>query len=209
MTSTVLPAQPASGHAPRIPPVRRRGSTRLLLLGVVLAVLGALSGVVLLQVSSQREPVVVMATTVPFGQTVAREHLREVALAADSGLTTVPWTEVDSVVGRIATTDLLAGQAVTPDAVTTTRLPTAGNAVVGVSVQPGRLPVTPLQVRDEVLVVAIDDPGVPQRATVLRVGEPDAAGRRTVDLLVDEGVGVELARISAEDRAVLVHVAGR
>jgi hypothetical protein len=209
MTSTVLPTQPATGRVPVSAPVRRRRSSRLLLVGVVLAVLGALGGVVLYQVSGQREPVVVMATTVPFGQVVERADVREVPLAAEAGLATVPWRDVDSVVGRVAATDLLAGQAITPDSVVVAGPPVAGDAVVGVSLGPGRLPVTPLSVRDQVLVVAVGDPGVPTRATVLRVGEPDAAGKRTVDVLVDESAAVALARVSADDRAVLVHVAGR
>lgn len=209
MTSTVLPTQPATGRAPVSAPVRRRRSSRLLLVGVVLAVLGALGGVVLYQVSGQREPVVVMATTVPFGQVVERADVREVPLAAEAGLVTVPWGDVDSVIGRVAATDLLAGQAITPESVVVAGPPAIGDAVVGVSLGPGRLPVTPLSVRDQVLVVAVGDPRVPTRATVLRVGEPDAAGKRTVDVLVDESAAVELARVSADDRAVLVHVAGR
>jgi hypothetical protein len=209
MTSTVLPTQPARGRPTATPPVRRRRSSRLLLLGVVLAVLGALLGVVLFQVVSQREPVVALAATVPFGQPVDREDLREIALSSDNDLATVPWNEVDSVVGQIAVTDLLAGSVLSPDAVSPIDPPGAGEAVAGVAVGPGRLPVTPLNPRDEVLVVTADGIGAPIRATVLWVGEPDPTGRRTVDLLVNESVGVDLARISAEDRAVLVHVAGR
>src|SRR5687767_8647993 len=124
MTSTVLRAQPATGRAAP-PPVRRRRSPRLLLLGVVLAVLGALLGVVLYQVGTQREPVVVMARTVPFGETVTQDDLRSVSLGADGGVATVPWSDVGSVVGQIARTDLLEGSAITPDAVSGEAPPTA------------------------------------------------------------------------------------
>lgn len=209
MTSTAPPTHPARGHPAAAPPVRRRRSSRLLLLGVVLAVLGALLGVLLFQITAQRESVIAMAATVPFGQVITRDNLREVAVSVDDGLATIPWSDVESVVGQIAATDLLAGSAVTPDAVSPGGPPETGDAVVGVAVGPGRLPVTPLHVRDEVLVVDVDGVGAPWRATVLRVGDPDVAGERTVDLLVNESVGVELARIAAADRAVLVHVAGR
>jgi hypothetical protein len=209
MTSTALPTHPARGHPVAAPPVRRRRSSRLLLLGVVLAVLGALLGVLLLQMTAQRESVIAVAATVPFGQAISRENLREVAVSVDNGLTTIPWSDVDSVVGQIAATDLLAGSTLTPDGMSPGGPPAAGDAVVGVAVGPGRLPVTPLHVRDEVLVVEVDGVGAPLRATVLRMGEPDIVGKRTVDLLVNESVGVELARIAAADRAVLVHVARR
>jgi hypothetical protein len=208
MTSTAVPVQPAAGRAPR-PPVRRRRSSRRLLLGVVLTVLGALLAVAAYQLSVQRESVVAMARPVLFGQTVTRDDVQEIALPSDTGLSTVPWSTVDSVVGRVATTDLLAGQAITPDAVSQAIPPGRGEAVVGVAVGPGRAPTTPLAPRDEVVVVAVDDPRPPQRATVLRVGEPDASGKRTIDLLVAEGVAPDLARLSADDRAVIVHVGGR
>lgn len=207
MTST-LPSQITNGLAPPRP-LRRRRSSRLLLLGVVLAVLGALLGVVVYREGAQRVPVVAMARSVPFGQVVTRDDVREIPLPADTGLATVAWSNVASVIGRVAVTDLLAGQAITPDAVVSERPPAAGDAVVGVSVGPGRVPLTPLGVRDEVLVSGIGDNAAPQRATVLRVGEPDASGKRTVDLLVGEAVAVDLGRMSAEDRAVLVLVARR
>lgn len=189
--------------------IRRRRPSRLLLIGVVLAVVGALAGVMTYRQADSRVAVVAVAKAIPFGQTINRDDVREVLLPVDTGLATVPWSEVASIIGRIAATDLLAGQAITPDAVTAARPPDAGNAVVGIAVGPGRAPVTPLIPRDEVLVVGMTESGTPLRGTVLRAGEPDSAGRRTVDLIVAENSAAEFARASASEHAAIVLVARR
>jgi hypothetical protein len=192
-----------------VQPLRRRGLSRWLLVGVVLAGVGALMAAFVYVQAAGRVSIVAMARPVPFGQVVGRDDVRELALPADTGLATVPWSDVDSVVGRTAATDLLAGQAVAPGSVAGDRPPRKGEAVVGVSLGPGRIPLTPLAVRDEVLVVGVGDATAPMRATVLRAGDPDLSGRRIVDLLVDERVADELARASADNRAALVLVGRR
>lgn len=182
---------------------------RLLLLGVVLAVLGVLAGVVVYRQANSRVGIVVAARTVAFGHVVSREDLREVALPAGTGLATIAWSDVDSVIGRTAATDLLTGLPVAPEGVTSAGPPQAGFAVVGIAVGRGHAPGTPLVPRDQVLVVGISAAAAATPATVLRAGEPDAAGKRTVDLIVPEAVAADLVRASADDRAALVLVARR
>jgi hypothetical protein len=150
------------------------------------------------------------------------EDLRAATLPTDSGLAAMPWTAVDSVVGRTAGTDLLPGQVLTAAAVVNAAPPAAGEALIGVAVKPGQLPGAGLSPRDEVLVVATEvtpsgtsggaDAGArpePIRATVLRTGEVDAAGQRTVDLLVPETAAAEVAGLAASGQVVLVLVARR
>jgi hypothetical protein len=145
---------------------------------------------------------------VPYGQRVVEADLREIRLPADTGLATVAWADVRSVLGQVASTDLRPGQTLTRDAVGAQPVPAAGEAVVGVSVQAGQLPVMPLDVQDEVLVVGGKDPAAPSvRAAVLGVGTTDVSGHRTVDLLVSEGVAAQVARATASGDAVLVLVA--
>lgn len=189
-------------------PVRRRRSSRLLLLAVVLAILGGLAGVVAYRAATAQVSVVAVARAVPFGQSIQPADLRELRLPADAELATVSWDDVDRVVGRVAATDLAADTALSPAAVTDAGPPRAGDAVVGLSLAPGRAPALPLSVRDEVLVIT-PDAASPIRATVLRPGSPDGSGRLVVDLLVSDGLAVDLARAAVDDRAVLVLVAGR
>ncbi len=195
-----------------VPTLRRRRPSRLLLLGIVLAVLGALLGVYLYVTADNRTAVVAVARPVAYGQMIASDDLREVLLPPDTGLATVAWDEVDRVIGRRAGTDLRPGQTVTPDAVTGVVVPPAGEAVVGLPVAAGQLPVTPLIARDNVLVVGGKDAvggsaGEPVRAVVLDVGDVDVSGHRTVDLLVPEGDAVTVARDAAAGGSVLVLVA--
>lgn len=200
-TATASPATASTV----VPPLRRRGSSRLLLLGVVLAALGALLGAYAFRELGQRSGVVALARPVAFGEVIDRADLREAALPNDTGLSVVAWDQVDSVIGRTAGTDLFAGQPLPPEAVAQTRVPRAGEAVVGMAAEPGRLPATALAVRDQVLVVG-ESAQPPIRASVLRVGQVDASGRRTVDLLVAEVAAVELARAVTADGSVLVLV---
>jgi len=183
---------------------RRRRSTRLLLLGTVLVVLGVLSGAFAFRSAVGREGMVAVARPVANGAVVAAEDVREVLLPSASGLTGVPWSEAGSVVGRFAAVDLLPGQVVTPESVTTDRVPRPGEAVVGLSVDPGRVPSGDLARRDPVLIVI--EPGPPVRALVVRSGPPGANGRRDVDVLVSESDAVRLAAASAAGLTTVVAV---
>lgn len=191
-----------SGSRPSLP---RRRSSRRLLLAVVLAVLGALLAGFAYRTAVVREGAVALVNELPYGAVVEPGDVREVQLPPDTGLAAVPWSDVEDVVGLLAATDLRAGQIVTADSVTAERAPAPGEAVVGLSLEPGRLPATILAPRDEVLVV-LGAGTPPQQARVVRSGEADVAGRRTVDVLVDQSDAEELALASVEGRVAIVLV---
>jgi hypothetical protein len=192
---------------PRAPGTRRR--SRPLLIGAFCVVLGAVVGWLVLTRVAGGVPVVATVRAVPFGTTIAAADLREVTLPAGSTLRAVGWDQRQTVIGLLTTTDLVADQLLSPEAVGVARGPRAGTAVLGMPVGPGRLPAAGLTARDEVLVLRPDAPDVPVRATVLGVGDPDAAGRRTVDLLVPESAIGAVAAAASDERTLLVLVAGR
>jgi SAF domain len=204
MTRTMSPPATELG-APQ--PSRRRGS-RLMMLGVLLAVIGGGLGWFAYTQATAGITVVAVARRVPYGATVAEADLRAVTVPAASTLRTVAWADHGAVVGRIAATDLLPDTILSPDAVGTGRLPRPGEAIVGVAVGPGHLPASGLAVHDTVLVVRADATVGPLRASVLAVGDPDTSGRRTVDLVVPESAAEALARAGGDDRTALVLVAG-
>ena len=171
----------------------------MLLLGVALAVVSALLATYLYTLAVSREGVVVAARELPFGTTIQLSDLREVALPPDTGLATVLWEHVGSLVGQVADTDIRPGQALTADSVSAERSPAPGEAVVGLSLAPGRVPATPLTAGDGVLVVLGDGGGV-SRAVVLQGGELDATGRRSLDVVVAQADAAQLAAAAAEDR---------
>jgi hypothetical protein len=209
MTATALPPARADDRIVRTTPRRRRRS-RLLLVGVLLAILGAVGGALVVGQVGRREPVVAVARPVAFGQTVSTLDLRSVLLPPNSELASVPWEHTGELVGQVAVTDLKPGQLLTPDSVSGVRPPAPGLAVVGVAVEPGRAPATPLTPRDRVLVVDVGETaGAGWDAVVLRANPGDSGGPTVVDLLVDGGDAPAVARLAAADRAVLVLVAGR
>lgn len=202
MTATVARTQErVDAASPR--PLRRRRSSRRLLLAVTLGLVGALLGAFAYRGAVVREGVVVMARPLPFGSVVQLSDLREIELPLGSGLASVAWDDVGTVVGQLAATDLRAGQTLTPDSVTPDRVPAPGEAVVGLSVEAGRVPSTALAPRDEVLVIT-GTGSPPIRATVVRAGDVDVSGRRSVDVLVPQADAEELALASVDDRVAIV-----
>ena len=204
MTATTPRADVRPASVPR--PLARRRSSRRLLLAVVLGIVGALLAAYAYRLAVARDGVVALARPLPFGSVVQQSDLRQVQLPADTGLATIGWTDVGSVVGQLAATDLRAGQVLTPDSVTIDRTPMPGEAVVGLSVEPGRAPATTLSPRDEVLVV-IAGGAPPRRASVVRAGDPDVSGARVVDVVVPQADAEELALASVDGRVALVLVA--
>lgn len=187
------------------PPLRRRRSSRLLLLAVILAVLGALAGAYAYTAATGRVGVVTLGRALPVGATVALTDLREVRLPGDTGLSTIAWEEVGTVIGRVTTTELSAGQIVTPDSVTAVQVPASGEAVVGISVEDGRAPVSEMSPGDQVLVIT--GAGRPsRRASVVSAGPPDVSGRRGIDVLIRQADAEELALAAIEDRVAIVLV---
>lgn len=203
MTTTAVSR--SADVAPAAPALPRRRSSRRLLIAVVLGVVGALLAVYAYRTAVTRDGVVAVARPLPAGSVVQPTDLREVLLPPDSGLATVAWREVDSVIGMIVASELRSGQVLTPDSVTAERIPAPGDAVVGLSLEAGRMPATALEPREDVLVVATGG-APPRRAVIVRSGEADLSGRRTVDVLVPQADAEELAVASAEGRVVLVLV---
>ena len=139
--------------------------------------------------------------------------MQPVEIPAGSTLRVTAWSDLQAVVGQVATTDLPPGALVPPDAVGAARRPARGEAIVGLPIGAGRLPVSGLLPRD---VVEIVQPATAQtvqtgstglRATVLAIGDPDAAGRRTVDLIVPDTAVDDVAAAAGNDNTLLVLVA--
>ncbi len=199
-----VPAQPAPAGA--LPGPRRRRQPKFIALAVVLVLLGGLGAVYLVSALGQQVSVVAVAAQVTYGDPITREDLVEAQMMADPALQPVPWSDVDSIVGMFAATDLLPGSLLTREQVTGDQLPPDGMQLVGVGVPAEQLPATPLLARDQVLLVPVvpaDGGAAPEgqpnpiEATVIRVGPVGVAGTRVVDVLVDDSDGPTVAGLSA------------
>ena len=202
--TTDRPSTPSAG-------VFGRGRSRMTMVGVLLAIVGGLVVWFAYAQATQGVEVVATARHIAYGARITEADVRPVEIPAGSTLRVTAWSDLQTVVGQVATTDLAPDALVAPDAVGAARLPARGEAIVGLPIGAGRLPVSGLLPRD---VVEIVQPSAAQtgstglRATVLAIGDPDAAGRRTVDLIVPDTAVDDVAAAAGNDNTLLVLVAG-
>ena len=210
--TTDRPSTPSTSSAN----VFGRGRSRMTMVGVLLAIVGGLVVWFAYAQATQGVEVVATARHIAYGARITEADVRPVEIPAGSTLRVTAWSDLQTVVGQVATTDLPPGALVPPDAVGAARRPARGEAIVGLPIGAGRLPVSGLLPRD---VVEIVQPAAAQtgptvqtgstglRATVLAIGDPDAAGRRTVDLIVPDTAVEEVAAAAGNDNILLVLVA--
>ena len=188
----------------------------MLALMVVLMVVSALAAWFFVQKSTERVAVVGVARDVAWGQPVQMSDLVAVELVPDPSLNPISWDQRSTLVGQLAATDLQAGTLLTARSVTDVEIPSTGQALVGIQVKSGQVPVTPLSPQDRVLLVpagqqaspsrAAATDGKPVQAEVYTVGATDANGTRTVDVLVPEAAAAQAAADAAAGRLAIVLV---
>ncbi len=204
--------------APVLPPPKRRKRPALLAAGIILVVAGGLSAYALASSMSTRTAVVVAASDIAWGETIAVGDLASAQVAADPVLARIPWTDRATVIGQRAGTDIHHGSLIGPADLMTGQIPPVGQALVGVAVKPGQLPATPLTPGQRIIVTrnTADTHAAPEAAApmavdavVLTVGDVDAGGARTVDVLVAQDDATALTQWSAAGAASIVVVPGR
>src|SRR6478736_1510377 len=186
----------------------------MLALMVLLMVVSALAAWFFVQKSTERVAVVGVAHDVAWGQEVQASDLVAVEMVPDLALKPVSWDQRSTLVGQRAATDLQTGMLLTARSVTDVQVPPPGQALVGVLVKSGQVPVTPLSAQDQVLLVPADQPSTPSaagpndakpvQAEVYTVGATDANGTRTVDVLVPEASAAQTASDAAAGRLAIV-----
>jgi hypothetical protein len=139
----------------RLPVAAGTRRRRELVVGLLLAAVGALGALVLAMSGRDRVPVVSVAGDVERGQVIDESDLATTYIEANRPVAYVAGDQRDSLVGQAALEDIPAGAIVTdrqfgpPTAVTA-----AGEGTVGLSLEPGQLPALPLSAGDRVSVVA-------------------------------------------------------
>ena len=170
--------------------------------------------------AGQKESVLAIGEPVFEGQVIAREDLVATSVSGVSGA--IPVSEINTVVDQTAVVDLVDGQILTSEMFAASPLPAAGQATVGLALDPARVPGTGLAPGDVVDVIAVpggdtaqkdpealDTPEVlAEGASVYSVeGAATAGGQVLVTLVVD---AVDAARISAystQNRVAVVETA--
>lgn len=197
---------------PRASGPRSRRRPALVALGVALAAVGALVAVYLVNAAGHRSAVLVLARNVPLGAVVQRADLATAQVSVDPEVATVPASEVDGIVGKVAVGALAAGSLMSPAQVADAGPVTAGRMLVPLSLPHARVPASGLVAGDRLLVVDspaqdADPPTAPPSsipALVVRVGAADLNGVTTVDVTVATGDGPALAARAATGRIAIV-----
>ena len=118
----------------------RRRSVPYLLLGVLLVVVCAAGGVFAGMQLGDRESVLALACPVAVGQILTPQDLKQVSLAADSGMDVIQASAVSTVVGQPVAFGLPAGSLVTRSVLGAPQIPAQGKAIAAVVLKPGQFP---------------------------------------------------------------------
>lgn len=131
----------STGKAPsRVSGGNRRRSVPHLLLGVLLVLVCAAGGVLAGMQLGDRESVLALARPVAVGQTLSAQDLKQVSMAADSGMDLIPASASSTVVGRPVAFSLPAGSLVTRAVLGLPQVPAQGKAIAAVGLKPGQFP---------------------------------------------------------------------
>jgi hypothetical protein len=160
------------------------------------------------------------------GQPVAKGHVVErgdlVSKSVSGVGEAIPVEELDIVLGQTAAVDLVAGQILTPAMVAAEPVPAEGQSVVGLALDPTRVPSAGLTAGDQVDVVAVPagegaqadqaDMEAPEvlaaAAEVYAVGgEGTAGGHVLLTVVVDDEDAAKIAAYSTQNRVAVVETA--
>lgn len=206
------PGSGTTAPSPSLAPSRRRGRPWLVATGALMASVGALSVIWLVGAAGQREEVVVVRQDVAYGEALGADDLGIARISLDPGVSSVPATERDALVGSVAATTLVPGMLLSPGMVEAAGDPVAGQVLVPLPVPGDRMPAGGLRAGDRILAVEVPSAGeMPAGgaarstpATVVRVGPVDVDGVAVVDVTVAAADGPGLSVAAATGQVALV-----
>lgn len=201
-------------------PPRSRSWGLVALAGTLVLALG-LAGAYLISNAGAKESVVSVAGSgVAKGQVIEREDLVSTSVSGVAG--TIPISDIDTVVGKTAAVDLVQGQLLRTEMLSTDPVPGEGQATVGLALEPTRVPANGLQPGDVVDVIGVpssesggvsskdlDSPTVLSKsAEVYSVrGSATGGGQVLLTLVVQDRDSARLAAYSTQNRVAVVETA--
>jgi hypothetical protein len=204
-----LPVPPLA--RPAIEPVRTRRRPLLVGLGVALTALGGLGAAWLATSGTGTVSVVGVRHEIRAGATIGRDDLVGVQVASGSGLRTLPVDHADTVIGKRSLVRLLPGSLLNPDAVADKLVPSAGQALVGLSLGPAQRPALPFDAGDPVEIVytpggTASDERVPAPVAAVVVSTTDDPdnGRTIVNVTVPADAAARVATWGSAGKASVV-----
>jgi hypothetical protein len=208
----------AKAAAPRLVSVGRRRRPAIWALGLALVAGGGAVAAATTMAAGDRVAVLSVARSVDAGTAITAADLGEARVAEDPELRPIPASQREDVIGQVAGVDLRPGTLLTRSQLSPVAIPAAGQALVGLALEPGKLPARPLQRGDRVLAVltpgdasvAQSTAGQPgtvaatRSAVVVSSGTVGPDGTVAVDVVVNEADAAGLAADGAAGRISLV-----
>jgi SAF domain len=210
-------ARPAAPAAPRLVSAGRRRRPAIWALGLALVAGGGAVAAATTMAAGDRVAVLSITRSVDAGAAITAADLGEARVAEDSQLRPIPASQRESVIGQVAGVDLRPGTLLTRSQLTPVAIPATGQALVGLALEPGKLPARRLQRGDRVLAVltpgdaSVSQPTSGQTETdstrsavVVSSGSVSSDGSVAVDVVVNEADAAGLAADAAAGRISLV-----
>lgn len=170
--------------------------------------------------AGQKESVLAIGGPVAEGQVIARNDLVSTSVSGVSGA--IPVSEINTVVNQTAMVDMVDGQILTAEMFAASAVPAAGQATVGLALDPARVPGAGLDPGDVVDVIAVpggdsaqQDPegldtpeALAEGASVYSVGGAATAGGQVlVTVIVDAFDAARVSAYSTQNRVAVVETA--
>ena len=196
------------------PPPKLQRRPVLVVASVAAVCLGALVSVWAFQSQSDTHEVLAVRTTVERGQVITKDDLMSVRISVDPALHPVATSESETVVGKRAALDMVAGGVVTAEQVTDTPVPAGGQSVVGLNLTSAMLPAQQVRVGDKVRIVTTSGqtPGVETEvvtpttveAEVVGIASDETSGNTILNVQVPHDDAPAVADRAAAGRVAVV-----
>lgn len=196
-----------------VKPVTMKRRPWMVALAVALIALGGAGGAWLMTRSGESQEVLTITAPVARGEVIEATDLTTTELPLTAlNLSTVSSSDLDAVVGQVATVDLLPGVLLSPEATAARLVPEAGASVVGVSLTDSQRPARPLSAGDMVRLVATPMTGgeaptgepTTFEATVINTQTSPSSGALILNVEVPSSQAPQLAALAATGRIALI-----
>lgn len=208
-TTTIQSVLPESRTA-----VKTRRRPLLAALGAAAILASGLTTWFVVEQSQTQNEVVQVRTDVPRGATIEASDLSTTTVGSIAGISSVPASQLRSLVGQHAAVDLKAGSLLPAGATSAQSLPAADHTVVGLSLAPGRVPFGTITPGSKIRLVVTsagqngtDDQQTGQiyPATMVSTSTSTIQGTGTiVNVDVQSSQAPQIAMMSAANRLALV-----
>lgn len=189
-----------------------------ILAGTLLVAIFALAGAWFYSTSTQTTAYVALRQDVTRGQVITEADLTFYELNTEAPLLGVRASDVASVVGEVALTDMRAGTLITVDQFAESSQIPPGNGVVGLDLSPGEFPTFSLRPGDRVRIVITPTAGAPpvpesiilidDDVEVVSVVGGDTERNRFISLTLPAQLADQVAAADSQDRVRLIQVPG-